>query len=68
MGSFGIDKHAHTDAGFFAILLTLLTYGVKWVFGLRFPGSVFVLPTFLAVFIGFYVILFVVFLVIWNRE
>ena len=67
MGSFGIDKHAHRDAAFFAILLTLLTYGVKWVFGLKFPASVFILPTFLAVFIGFYLILLVVFLIVWNR-
>ncbi len=68
MGSFGIDKHAHVDAAFFAILLTLLTYGVKWVFGLRLPDSVFILPTFLAVFIGFYSILFVVFLIIWKKK
>ncbi len=68
MGSFGIDRHAHTDAGFFAILLTLLMYGVKWVFGLKFPDSVFVLPTFLAVFIGFYSVLYVLFLIIWNKK
>ncbi len=68
MGSFGIDTHVHKDAGFFAILLTLLTYGVKWVFGLKFPDFVFVLPTFLAVFIGIYVILYVVFLIVWSKK
>lgn len=68
MSSFGIDKHAHIDAGFFAILLTLLTYGVKWVFGLKFPDSIFVLPTFLAFFIGFYAILYVAFLLMWNKK
>lgn len=68
MSSFGTGKHAHIDASFFAILLTLLTYGVKWVFGLKFPDFVFVLPTFLAVFIGFYSILYVVFLIMWNKK
>lgn len=68
MGSFGIDTHAHIDAGFFAIVLTLLTYGVKWLFGLKFPDTIFVLPTFLAVFIGLYIILYVVFLILWNRK
>jgi hypothetical protein len=68
MGSFGIDKHAHIDAGFLAILLTLVTYGIKWLFGLRFPDFIFFLPTFMVVFIGFYAILFVVFLVIWSRK
>jgi hypothetical protein len=68
MGSFGIDKHAHIDAAVFAILLTLLTYGIKWLFGLKFPVVILVLPTFLAVFIGFYVILFVLFLILWNKK
>jgi hypothetical protein len=68
MGSFGINKHAHVDAGLFAILLTLLIYGIKWIFGLKFPYSIFVLPTFLAVFIGFYAILFIVFLVVWSKK
>jgi hypothetical protein len=68
MSSFGISTHAHMDAGFFAILLTLLTYGIKWLFGLTFPETIFVLPTFLAVFVGFYLILFVVFLILWNRR
>jgi hypothetical protein len=68
MGSFGIGKHAHIDAGFFAILLTLLTYGVKWLFALKFPDSIFVLPTFLVVFIGFYAILYIVFLIVWSKK
>ena len=68
MGSFGIDTHVHTEAGIFAILLTLLIYGIKWLFGLQFPDTVFFLPTFIAVFIGFYAILFVVFFIAWNRR
>jgi hypothetical protein len=68
MGSFGISKHAHIDAGFSAILLTLLTYGIKWLLGLSFPDIIFFLPAFMAIFIGFYAILFVVFLVIWSRK
>lgn len=68
MGSFGIDKHAHVEAGFFAILLTLLTYGVKWLFGLKFPDSIFVLPTSLAIFIGIYAILYIAFLIVWSRK
>ena len=68
MSSFGIGTHAHTEAGFFAILLTLMTYGVKWLFGLKFPDFILVLPTFLAVFIGFYTILYVVFLILWSRK
>ena len=68
MGSFGIDKHAHIDAAVLAILLTLLTYGIKWLFGLKFPVVILVLPTFLAVFIGFYTILFVVFLILWSKK
>lgn len=68
MGSFGINKHAHIDAGFLAILLTLVAYGIKWLFGLKFPELFFFLPTFMAVFIGFYAILFVVFLVVWSKK
>jgi hypothetical protein len=68
MGSFGIGKHAHIEAGFFAILLTLLTYGIKWLFGLTFPDIIFALPTFLTVFIGFYAVLFVIFLIVWSRK
>lgn len=68
MGFFGIDKHAHIDGGFLAILLTLLTYGIKWLFGLKIPDFIFILPTFLAVFIGFYAILYVVFLILWSRK
>jgi hypothetical protein len=68
MGSFGINKHAHVDAGLFAVLLTLLSYGIKWTFGLNFPGVIFVVPTFIAVFIGFYAILFFVFLLVWSRK
>lgn len=68
MASFGINMHAHIDASVFAFVLTFLTYGVKWLLGLRFPDFIFVVPTFLAVFIGFYTILWVVFLVVWSKK
>jgi len=68
MASFGINSHAHIDAAVFAAALTFLTYVVKWVLGLRFPDFVFALPTFLAVFIGFYTVLWVVFLFVWSRK
>jgi hypothetical protein len=68
MGSFGIAKHAHIEAGLLAIFLTVLTYGFKWIFGLRFPGSILVLPTFIGIFIGFYAILFAALLIVWSRK
>jgi hypothetical protein len=68
MGSFGIDKHAHADAAVFATLLTLLVYGVKWLFGWKFPDFILVLPTFVAVFVALYVILYGVFLLAWSRK
>jgi hypothetical protein len=68
MGSFGIKKHAHTDAAVFAFLLTLVTYGIKWICGLNFPELIFVLPTFIVIFIGFYSISFVLFLLLWSRK
>jgi hypothetical protein len=64
----GIGGHAHTEAGFFSILLTLLIYGIKWIFGLKFPSLILFLPTFIAIFLGFYVILLIVFLIAWGRE
>ena len=67
MGSFGINTHAHSDAALFSIVLTLLTYIVKWVFGFHFPSTVYFLPTFIAIFLGFYLVLFVVFFILWNR-
>lgn len=68
MGSFGIDKHAHIDAAFFAILLTLLTYGIKWIFGLKLPVLIFFLPPFIVIFAGFYTVLFIFFLTVWSRK
>ena len=68
MGSFGIDKHAHIDAAVAAGLLTLLTYGIKWAFGINFPDLIFRLPPFLVIFFGIYIILFVVFLIAWSRK
>jgi hypothetical protein len=49
-------------------VFTFLTYVVKWIFGLKFPDFVFVLPTFLALFIVFYTILWVVFIILWSRK
>jgi hypothetical protein len=68
MGSFGINRHAHVDAAVFSFLLTLSTYAVKWLFGMRFPDLVFGVPPFIAAFIVYYLILYVVFLVVWNRR
>jgi hypothetical protein len=61
-------QHVHIDAGACAILLTLLTYTVKWIAGIQFPVFIFYLPTFLAVFLGFYLVLYVVFWIAWNRK
>jgi hypothetical protein len=68
MASFGINTHAHVDAAVFSIVLPLLTYGVKWAFGLRFPDLIFGVPTFIAVFVVFYLILFGVFLIAWSKK
>jgi hypothetical protein len=68
MGSFGIAKHVHMDAAVFAILLTLLIYGIKWLLGLRFPDFIFIVPTFIVIFIVCYAILFVVFFIVWNKK
>jgi hypothetical protein len=68
MANFGINRHAHIDAGFLSILLTLLVYGIKWLFQLKFPASILVFPTFMGIFIGFYLILHVVFLILWTRK
>ncbi|HUN56321.1 MAG TPA: hypothetical protein VMU29_14305 [Smithella sp.] len=68
MSSFGIGTHAHVDAAFLAVLLTFLTYGIKWIFGLNFPAFILQLPTFMVIFCGFYAVLYVVFLVLWSGK
>lgn len=68
MSSFGIAKHAHVDAAVFAALLTVLTYVIKWCAGIDFRPYVFAFPTFLAIFMGFYIILHVIFLILWSRK
>lgn len=68
MGSFGIARHAHVDAAVFSVVLTVLTYGVKWLFGWGFPSFFFGLPFFLAVFLGYYLAWSVAFLVLWSRR
>jgi hypothetical protein len=68
MSSFGIGTHVHTNAAFGAILLTLVTYAVKWVFGLALPALIFIVPTFIAFFLGYYLILWVVFLIVWSKR
>lgn len=65
---FGVGGHAHIDAAVCAALLTLLTYGVKWIFGLAFPQFILVVPTFVAVFIGYYAILYTFFRIVWSRK
>jgi len=61
-------NHAHIDAGALSILLTFLVYVVKWIAGFKFPVLIFYLPTFIAIFLGFYIVLYVVFLIAWNRK
>jgi hypothetical protein len=68
MSSFGTAKHAHVDASVFAAFLSLLTYGVKWGLGLSFPSFVFRVPFFLALFIVYYAVLFVVFAGAWAKK
>jgi len=68
MANFGINKHAHVEAGLLSILLTLLVYGIKWLFRLKFPELILVFPTFIGVFIGFYLILYVVFILLWSKK
>jgi hypothetical protein len=68
MASFSIGTHVHTNAAFGAILLTILTYAVKWVFGLSLPTLIFMVPTFIAFFLGYYLILWVVFFIVWSRR
>lgn len=68
VANFGIGRHAHTDAAFLSILFTLMTYCVKWLVGFTFPEFIAVLPTFMLLFAGFYVILFAVFLIVWSRR
>ena len=65
---FGIGRHAHIDAAFFATLLTLLTYGVKWICGLVFAQFILAVPTFIAIFVAYYVILYALFFIAWSRK
>ncbi len=51
-----------------SVLLTLSVYGIKWLFRLKFPEFILVFPTFMGIFIGFYLILHVVFLILWSRK
>ena len=68
MSSFGSGTHAHVDAAAFSAVLTLVTYIAKWALGWKFPDFIFAMPAFLAVFLGFYAVLYVVFLVAWSRK
>lgn len=65
---FGIGSHSHVDAAAFSVLLTALTYAAMWLFGFHFPDLVLGFPPFLAVFIGYYLLLFVFFLVAWSGK
>ncbi len=68
MADFGIGKHAHVEAAFVSILLTLLVYVIKWLFRLKFPEFILVFPTFAGIFIGIYSVLYIVFLILWSRK
>jgi hypothetical protein len=60
-------NHVHVEAGTLSILLTLLVYLVRWATGFHLPQILLGLPTFLVLFLGFYLVLYVVFLIAWNR-
>lgn len=60
-------NHAHVDAALAASVATVLVYLVKWGFGLEFPEILFFLPTFITVWLAFYVPLYVVFWILWMR-
>jgi hypothetical protein len=60
-------NHAHVEAGVFSILATLLAYGIAWLFNWNIPALIFNIPAFLVIFVGLYLILYVVFLIAWNR-
>jgi hypothetical protein len=68
MSSFGVAKHAHMDAALSAALMTLLIYVVKWCIGTDFRPYIFVFPTFVVIFLGFYIVAFMIFLVLWTRR
>jgi hypothetical protein len=64
----GAGSHAHVEAAVFSILLTLIVYGVKKLFGLRLPETILVLPTSIAIFIAFYIILYIAFIFLWSKK
>lgn len=68
MANFGIARHAHVEAAFSSILLTLSVYGIKWLVRLHVPDRILGLPFFMVVFGGFYVILYVIFLKLWSGK
>lgn len=61
-------NHAHVDAALFSTILTIIIYAAKWIFGLSFPATVFILPTFMAVWTGAYLVLYFVFLWLWRKS
>lgn len=68
LSSFSAAKHGHVEAAVLASLLTLLTYAVKWCFGIHFPVRLFAIPTFLVIFAGTYTVSYVFFLMLWMKR
>jgi hypothetical protein len=64
----GASNHAHVESAFLSILLTLIVYGAKYTLGFRLPDVIYILPTFMVIFIAFYIILYVIFLFLWYRK
>jgi hypothetical protein len=64
----GAGSHAHVEAGILSILLTLIVYGIKYLFDLRFPDAILKLPTFMVIFIASYVLLYIVFIFLWYKR
>ena len=53
-------NHAHLDAALLAIVMSGLVWLVDWIFELGAPPILFV-------FIGFYLVLYVIFSYLWRR-
>lgn len=58
--------HAHVEAALFALVVTGLVYLCKWIFGFSLP-AIFGLPACLVIFVGAYILLFIVFRFLWSR-
>ena len=60
-------NHAHVDAATFTVVLLLTAYGVSRLFGWTIPPLLFGLPAVLVLFIGTYLLLYLVMFIAWRR-